>query len=150
MTPEELRAKLEEVKNQKPDFLSRNFANIFIWVGLLIFGIGIAVAAYNYNFMQGAVETEGVVVQMDGGSRRQGYAPVIEYNDRNGFVQTYYSMEFSRPPSYHVGQKVKMYYKTDDPTDASMGMSWLPIMILAGIGSFFIGMGAIFKKSFKV
>lgn len=150
MTKEELRARLQNTKHQKQDFLSRNFANIFIWIGMLIFAIGLAIAAYNYNFIQNSVETEGFVIRLDGGARRQGYAPVIEYYDDKQHLQTFYSMEFSRPPMYHVGEKVKIYFKTEDPSDASMGMSWIPIMILGGIGAFFMGMGFLFKKAFKI
>jgi Protein of unknown function (DUF3592) len=150
MTKEELKARLQSAKHQKQDFWGRNFTNIFIWVGMLLFGIGLAIAAYNYNFMQNATETEGIVIRLDGGSRRQGYAPVIEYSDDNHQMQTYYSMEFSRPPMYQVGEKVKIYFKTEEPANASMGMSWIPIMILGGMGAFFMGIGAIFKKAFNV
>ena len=148
MTQEELRARMYENRYRKPDFWERNFAKIFSFIGVALLLGSLGIAAYNYNFMRQAKQTVGEVIRLDGGAYKQGYAPVIQYFDEENMEHLYYSTEFSRPPRYRVGQKVDMYFKTTDPEDASMGFSWLAILVLGGIGIVFTFFGIIFQKAF--
>jgi hypothetical protein len=149
MNKEELKARLQAAKFQKNDFWSRNFANIFLGVALLLLVIAAGIFIENYMFMQKAIKTEGTVINLHSASRRQGYAPDIEYfTGGNATKQIYYSQVYSRPPMYDIGEKVTIYYLENEPENASTGMSWIAIAIVGGLGILFLFFGIMFKKFF--
>ncbi|MCP9757621.1 DUF3592 domain-containing protein [Lacihabitans sp. CCS-44] len=150
MNKEELKARLQKNLYKKPGFWEKNFPKVFTWIGTLLLVIGLGIGCYNFYFIQNATKTKGVVLRLDGGAYRQGYAPVVEFLDKSQQAHLHYHMVFSRPPQYQVGEYVDIYYKSDDPENASMGYSWFPILILGGIGLVFIFFGIIFQKAFKL
>lgn len=150
MNKEELKARLQKDLYKKPGFWEKNFTKVFTWIGILLLVIGLGIGCYNFYFIQNSTKTKGVVLRLDGGAFRQGYAPVVEFLDKNQQAHLHYHMVFSRPPQYQVGEYVDIYYKSDDPENASMGYSWFPILILGGIGLVFIFFGIIFQKAFKL
>mgnify|MGYP003883774255 CR=1 FL=1 len=150
MDKEELKARLQKDLYRKPGFWDMNFPKVFTWLGILLISIGLGIGGYNYHFIQNATKTKGVVIRLDGGAYRQGYAPVIEFLDKTQKPHLYYHMVFSRPPQYQIGDNVDIFYHNDDPDDASMGYAWFSILILGGIGSVFLFFGFIFQKAFKL
>ena len=150
MDKEELKARLQKGFYKKPGFWEKNFPKVFTWIGILLLSIGLAIGAFDYLFIQNATKTKGTVVRLDGGPYRQGYAPVVEYFDDDRKPHLYYHMVFSRPPQYEVGEEVEIFFKKDDPDDASFGYSWFPILILGGIAAIFLLFGFIFNKAFKL
>lgn len=150
MDKEELKARLQGYKLREKNFWERNFANIFLGVALLLLVIATGIFIENYMFMQKAIKTEGTVINLHSASRRQGYAPDIEYFTGNNVTkQIYYSQVYSRPPMYDIGEKVTIYYLENEPENASMGMSWIAIAIVGGLGVLFLFFGIMFKKFFK-
>lgn len=150
MDKEELKARLRKDLYRKPGFWDKNFPKVFTWIGLLLMSIGLVIGTFDLYFIQNATKTKGVVIRLDGGAYRQGYAPVVEFLDKNQQPHLHYHMVFSRPPQYQVGEYVDIYYKNNEPDNASMGYSWFPILVLGGIGIVFVFFGIIFQKAFKL
>jgi len=150
MDKEELKARLRKDLYRKPGFWDKNFPKVFTWIGLLLMSIGLVKGTFDLYFIQNATKTKGVVIRLDGGAYRQGYAPVVEFLDKNQQPHLHYHMVFSRPPQYQVGEYVDIYYKNNEPDNASMGYSWFPILVLGGIGIVFVFFGIIFQKAFKL
>lgn len=149
MDKEELKARLRKDLYKKPGFWDKHLPKAFTGVGVLMLLISLGITISDFYFLRNSEKTTGVVIRLDGGSRRQGYAPVVEYSDLEQKVYTYYHGVFSRPPSYHVGELVDIYYKTNNPTEANMGYSLLGIGVTGGIGIVFLFFGFIFQKAFK-
>jgi hypothetical protein len=149
MNKEELKARLQKGYNPKPSFWLNNFPKVFTAVGILMLAICLGIATFNYSFIKDSEKTTGVVIGLDGGLRRQGYAPVVQYSDLNQTVHTYYHSVFSRPPQYQIGDVVDIYYLKDEPSNASMGYSLLGIAVTGGLGVLFLFFGFIFQKAFK-
>ncbi|HLO44084.1 MAG TPA: DUF3592 domain-containing protein [Leadbetterella sp.] len=150
MDKEELKARLQKGYYKKPGFWDKNFPKVFTWLGILLLLIGLGIGANDLYFIKNTTKTAGVVIRLDGGAYRQGYAPVVEYRDQNQKPHLYYHMVFSRPPQFEVGETVDIYYKNDKPDEASMGYSWLAILVLGGIGTVFLFFGILFTKAFKL
>ncbi|MCA0366049.1 MAG: DUF3592 domain-containing protein [Bacteroidetes bacterium] len=149
MTKEELKARLQGERYRKPSFWDKHFPKAFLYLGIALFIGGIAVGISNYVFMENSEKTVGIVIRLDGGAYRQGYAPVIEYYDNQNKAHLFYSNEFARPPRFKVGEKLPMYYKLNNPENASMGISWLAVGVLCGLGTVFTFFGVIFQKFFN-
>ena len=149
MDKEQLKAKLQQGYYRKPSFWDKNFPKVFTAVGILMLLICLGIVVYNYVFIKDSEKTTGVVIRLDGGSRRQGYAPVVEYYDTGQNVHTYYHSVFSRPPQYHVGELVDIYYQKNQPDNANMGYSLLGIGVTGGLGVLFLFFGFLFQRVFK-
>ncbi|MCP9768093.1 DUF3592 domain-containing protein [Lacihabitans sp. LS3-19] len=141
---ESLKERLE--KNRKPNFWEKNLAKVFSYLGLFLLLLGLGIASYDYYFVRKSIKTIGEVIRLDGGGGKLGYAPVIEYFDENQESHLFFSAVFSRPPAYAVGEKVSVYYQSENPKEASLGYSWLAILVLAGIGIVFSFFGILFQK----
>jgi hypothetical protein len=117
------------------------FFLIFATVGSIFGIISASMTWADYRLMQRGIKTQGIVVAMqsnhDGNS-----APVIEYSGPNQTTKTYRSDIFSSPPSYHVGQKVNLWYdpiRTDKVVINGFDQWFLPVFF----GFFFLAFGGV-------
>ncbi len=140
----DLKRRMEEMKRQKNDGF-KSFPKYFMGTGLLLLVIAGVILALDYRFVSQAYTTEGVVTGLHGSGRRSGFAPDIRY-EVNGKAYMFYSEEYSRPPRFLEGDKVTIYYLPADPSTANMGIQWIVLSIVGGLGVFFLGMGYLFHK----
>ncbi|MBL7827220.1 MAG: DUF3592 domain-containing protein [Saprospiraceae bacterium] len=118
------------------------FFGIFAFIGTIM-GI---VALWNWidyaRLTNEGIHTQGEVVEMirnsDGGS----LAPVVEFRLKSGEMHQYQSNIYSSPPSYHVGERVEVWYNPANPDEVALeGIdSWLFPLIF---GIFFLVFGGI-------
>lgn len=86
---------------------------------LIVTGLAIVIAgAYQYTriaeFVDRAVEVDGVVVEMES-NRDNSMRPVVEWVDHIGETRTHYSNVWSSPPKFFVGERVTVLYDPNDP-----------------------------------
>lgn len=99
------------------------------------------------QFVQGAHEASGVVVDLQGVStRRHGtrYKHVVEYRTREGEVRTYTARIALRPALYSIGDTVPVHYGLRNPTDVRLGGAkglWFWPSVLTGLGVLLMGVG---------
>ena len=103
----------------------------YLYWGLFIVGLTLlyfAFRAYNstVSLMQEGIKTTATVKEMISVSDSDGntYKPVFEFTDRGNTVRTYESSISSSPPSYSVGQKVKIVYDPKDEDDVKTISFW--------------------------
>jgi len=116
------------------------FFGIFASIGGCM-GMVAGVMGYNnYQIRQAGERTTGVVVEMIGGS--DGSSPVIEFQTLGGETHRYTSNVSSSPPSFHVGEEVKVWYNPENPDDVVLG-SWESWFIPLFFGLFFVVFGGV-------
>ncbi|WP_284123698.1 DUF3592 domain-containing protein [Parerythrobacter aestuarii] len=124
------------------------------WIGLVfaLVGTGLAYGTFyawtaSQSMVNDGVQTEGKVIDLeyrpsdDGGGT---YAPVVEFHDRDGNRQVYYSAASSNPPSHSRGDVVTIYYMPDTPERAmidSFSDRWMVILITGIMTLAFGGIG---------
>ncbi len=100
------------------------------------------------RFIGESVEASGEVVRLeereDEGSVL--YAPVVGYTADDGVARQFVHHTASRPPSYTVGQRVRIRYRRGRPGDARMAgrfSLYLTSIIFAVIGAVFLGIALL-------
>ncbi|HLM58419.1 MAG TPA: DUF3592 domain-containing protein [Pyrinomonadaceae bacterium] len=100
------------------------------------------------RFIRESVEAYGQVVRLeereDEGSTI--YAPVVGYTAADGVPRQFVHHTASRPPSYTVGQRVRIRYHRQRPEDARMaGRSslYLVSIIFTVLGAVFLGIALL-------
>jgi len=131
----------------------------YLYWGLFLAGILLlyfALRAYNNtnSLLQEGIKTTAVVVKMVSSSSSDGttYRPIFEFTDRGNTVRTYKSSVSSSPPSYKVGDKVKIVYnpKEDDEvkTITFWGLyRWTIILLCIASPLLIIGGGYLWYSS---
>jgi len=131
----------------------------YLYWGLFLAGILLlyfALRAYNNtnSLLQEGIKTTAVVVKMVSSSSSDGttYRPIFEFTDRGNTVRTYESSVSSSPPSYKVGDKVKIVYnpKEDDEvkTITFWGLyRWTIILLCIASPLLIIGGGYLWYSS---
>jgi hypothetical protein len=129
------------------------FTFVFVCAGTLFVFISVREGLKPYRLLKYGVETEGVVVEMykrpmkamekSNGS----VAPVVKFMTGKGEIITYYSTTFTNFGEFTVGQKVRVWYDSNNPKTATLEGkdSWL---FPAVFGIFGIAMCAIFYTLF--
>lgn len=133
------------------------FIGIFLAVGLgLLTG-----AFYSYKhtatFLESAISTEGTVVEnrYEAGSSSNdsgSYHAYIKYSSLDGSDVTFRSSVGTNPPSFKVGEQVKVYYDPQDSQNAQVGtffQMWFLPVLLGGMGFIFssIPLGILFSMA---
>lgn len=114
---------------------------VLIVLGMIVGG------AYLYKnqseFQSVAIATNGEVVRMISKTDSEGstiYAPMVRFMSADGREIEFKDSVSSNPPSYNVGDEVKVLYPVDDPRDAIIDRGWmnqLPGIGLMGLGGLF-------------
>jgi hypothetical protein len=125
---------------------------IFGLVGLVLLGVGIALAASTANFLASAERTDGTVVAVTerissstDGRRSTAWYPTVEYTV-GGRQYSFSSSVGTNPPAYAEGDTVPVAYDPADPADAQIASTWsayLAALIVGGIGIVFAPLGSV-------
>ncbi|MEU4579910.1 DUF3592 domain-containing protein [Nonomuraea sp. ATR24] len=130
---------------------------IFGVVGLVLLGVGVALAVSSASFLSSAGRADGTVVDMterittkprnsDGHRRRESvWYPTVEFSV-GGRTYTFRDSTGSNPPSYATGESVPVAYDPGDPADAriaSFSSGFLGPLIVGGLGLLFTPVGAV-------
>ena len=121
--------------------------NIFSAIGLGLLAVALVLVFSTRSFLARAETVTGTVVEMRPTRSNQStsYSPVVDYTTAEGRTIRHYSSFATNPPSYHVGEKVTVYYLKDDPEKAKLEgffSLWGVSLILGGLGFIFFCVGA--------
>lgn len=131
---------------QQP-FYIRNSVSIILGAGLLFFAGVVFIYASQYFFMKKAHTVTGKVIGFEIPKGKMLKRPIIEYYTQDQQKHTYYHSEGTNPPRYHRGEEVRVYYDPLNPEDASLGYSFIPIIILSFFGLIFTGVGMAMRRN---
>lgn len=114
-------------------------------------GAGMLLGAYalyssTSSFIDRAVETEGVVVDLilSRSSDSSAYYPVVVFQDSNGREVEFQSNSGSNPAPYNRGERISVLYETSAPERARINgffSLWGAAMIVGGLGLAFALVG---------
>lgn len=130
-------------------FWEKNFASIFIGVGLALIGITAWIFIDQYLFFTKSKETVGKVIGFKVPKNKSLPVPIIEYLTAENIRYEYQHTEGTRPSSYRLGEQVKVYYNPEKPANISLGYSFIPMAILLFIGIILGVIGIAFKDKSK-
>jgi uncharacterized protein DUF3592 len=125
---------------------------IFGLVGVVMLGVGMALAISTAAFQASAERTDGTVVALtertstsSSGRRSSAWYPTVEYTV-DGRRYSFDSSVGANPPAYAEGDTVPVAYDPADPSDAQIASVWsayLAPMILGGLGIVFTPLGTV-------
>lgn len=130
-------------------FWERNFANVFLGIGLLFCGITAVIFINQYLFFSKSKETIGKVIRFETSNYRSLAFPTIEYFTPDKVRHEYQHTEGTKPSMYRRGEEIKIYYNPDNPTEISLGYSFIAMGILLFFGVIFLTLGLGFKNKTK-
>ncbi|GAB2618566.1 hypothetical protein GCM10027035_13440 [Emticicia sediminis] len=130
-------------------FWEKNFANVFIVVGLTFIGITLAIFINQYLFFTKSIKTTGKVIGFEVPKNRSLAVPIIEYFTPDNVRHEYQHTEGTKPSIYRRGEEIKIYYNPDNPTEISFGYSFIAMGILLFFGVIFLSLGLGFKNKTK-
>jgi Protein of unknown function (DUF3592) len=135
---------------KKPEtFWEKNFANVFLMVGLTFMGITLAIFIKQSLFLAKSKATTGKVIGFETSNYRSLAYPNIEYFTPDNVRHEYQHTEGSKPPIYRRGEEIKIYYNPENPTEISLGYSFIAMGILLFFGVIFLALGLGFKSKTK-
>lgn len=127
---------------------------IFPAVGALLLSLAAGAWVLGQRFEARALKAEGVVTALrlsasrdSNGRTSNTYCPVVNYQTADGQGIEFAGSTCARPPSYEVGERVRVLYEADAPYQASLdgfAERWLMTLILGSIGTVFALIGAAF------
>lgn len=125
-----------------------------IWMGAIFALVGSGAGVGTYYAWSSAneiasegIKTQGTVIDLEYRRDDEGagtYAPVVEFFDRQGQRQVYYSSSSSNPPGYDRGETVDLFYIEGTPERAmidSFTDRWLLPLVLGLFTIVFGGVG---------
>jgi hypothetical protein len=123
---------------------------IFTVLGASFLTMGLGMALWTAHFLSRSVSAQGTVVQMravqDAKTHTETYAPVIGFVARDGHSYTVDSHSSSNPPSYVVGEMVRVLYDPEDPAEGkidSVWQVWGIAIVFSALGSLFLLTGIV-------
>jgi hypothetical protein len=102
-------------------------AGVFFLIALIAAGVGV----HTHGWVKTATVSEGTVIELvpkerKGKNRHKGprYAPKVAY-EQDGVPREFVSSSASSPPSYQVGDKVRIVAKPDEGREAIASLGYL-------------------------
>jgi hypothetical protein len=130
----------------------------FTVIGSVLIAIAIIGYSNTRSFLESAIETEGVVIELIRSSAAKSssasgifargsytYTPVVQFKMVSGEFTTFMPSTSSNPPSHVPGESVLVLYNEYDPAHAiikSFFSLWGESLIVGGLGVPFISIGA--------
>ncbi|UWZ87015.1 DUF3592 domain-containing protein [Occallatibacter riparius] len=115
-------------------------------VGVAVIGVGFAI--HTTLFLRSALSATGTVAELQSLKDDQSggivYSPIFRFAAADGQTYTITSSTGSNPPSFVVGQTVRVLYEREHPSDAlidSFGQLWLFPLIFCPLGIAFAAAG---------
>ena len=129
--------------------LPKIFYLAFGGVAFILLSIAAGIYYFNQKAANQFVKVEGVVIrnQFKGDMAR----PVISYS-WDGKDLLYASNTYTNPPAYERGEKVELFVNPSDPRDVWINTfieRYLVIIIIGGLGCFFLGFLVLFHVVFN-
>ncbi len=126
----------------------RIIAIVFSIVGLVFLITSFVISIPTYLFVNKAVKTYGVVVDFQiKTTRGTTYHPIVRFKTAAGKEIQYISWVGSSPPAYQKGEKIEIFYNSDNPHEVkinSLLSLWLLPIIFTPIGGIFFLLGILF------
>ena len=129
-------------------------AAIFITASVICFIVSGFLFFRTKNFIKGAVQTEGTVIDVSHKSTGSGsfYSPVVKYFTKDKEEIIFHSKSGSNRPDFKTGERVRVLYNPEDGQDArivSFFQLWGGTFILfcVGFGTGLLGAGFSFMAS---
>jgi Protein of unknown function (DUF3592) len=122
---------------------------IFLVIGVVLFAIGGFLWMRTRRFLETAVDTTGVIVDLLESSGSDGgtvYQAVVEFQTREGQTVRWTESMASSPAAGDVGDQLPMKYNPDDPNEARIARAfrmWFVTMLLSGMGLMFGATGLV-------
>ena len=129
---------------------------ILIGIGMLIWcGLWFSDRISN---LDNYVLTNGTVIEFEKSKDPEGsgysYSPNVSFKDRQGVEHIYNSSNASDPPAYDIGEKVEIYYNSNDPEDAFINSfleKWVIGIVLGIVGIVMVPIGVwLIISAFKL
>ena len=119
---------------------------IFMIVGGVQALIGLILGLRARNFAAGALPAQGVVVGLVGGET---YSPQVRFSTPDGTVIEFVdSGPSSDPPSFSIGEEVRVLYRRENPQKARIGTFfrlYAVMFFLLFMGLLFGGIGFVMR-----
>lgn len=138
--------KLPPFQKKPESFLVRNSANIFLFAGMEFFVLALYLFLSQYLFMKKAQMVIGKVISYEIPKSKTLRVPVIEYRSLDNHTHIFRHTEGTNPPTYRIGEQVKIYYNPLENEDVILGFSFIPLIILMIFGTFFTIIGFAMKQ----
>jgi hypothetical protein len=106
--------------------------------------VAAAIGIYLIFNVPNAVPREGTIVELQAGAN--GTAPVVQF-EWNGELRIYKSTTYSTTTNYTIGQTVNLLVNSEKPEEAvidSFEERWLMIVVVGGMGIFFLILTFVF------
>ncbi|MBJ6802686.1 DUF3592 domain-containing protein [Geomonas propionica] len=122
------------------------FFTIFFFVGSCCLLYAPVKAVKTLNFIRNAAVTTGTVEDMVArrGSKSTTYAPSVTFTTPDGRLIRFISQVSGGQSTYHVGQRLEVYYDPGNEGNAEIKSFiplWMPVIILSALGLAFSGVG---------
>jgi len=120
----------------------------FTILGLLLIAISILLFVNTQHFLKTSIAANGKVTALIQGSK-SGVAPEVSFIANNGKEYVFSSSFYSSPPSYSIGENIKVLYLPQNPHHAKIDdftNIWCGPLILFIIGFIFSAVGAFFMR----
>jgi hypothetical protein len=128
---------------------------LLIVSGAICLLVAVIVFARRELFLAHALVAKGTIVDLvehRGSESDPTFAPVYVFTDAVGKEQKIHSSSSRNPPAYSVGESVKVYYSSDDSTDAVLDGFfdlWGVSAIFGGIGLGHLAIGIVCTRWHK-
>jgi len=128
--------------------VSKRARLVSLFIGLLLVAGSLYWAKVRYEFMDSAVKTVGLIVDKSS-TYKDGtatYAAVVTFETQQGVSQRFTSKVSSSNPSWHVGDKVELFYDPVDPADAMIDRgiwNYIVQIIMALVGAIIVIVSAL-------
>ena len=113
--------------------------------GLCCLAVGLGFGVYNAIFLIRAVSAKGTIVGLNPVTNQEdgalNYAPVFKFIAEDGRTYTVTASFATNPPSFTVGQDIRVLYIKTNPAGAKLGyfwQLWFVAILCAGLGIFFV------------
>lgn len=137
--------KLPYYQKKPESFLIKNMPNIFLMVGIFFIAIALYLLLSQYLFMAKAQIVTGKVINYKVPKNKSLRVPIIEYKSLDNKTHIYQHTEGTNPPTYRIGEQVKIYCNPTDNEDIILGFSFIPMIILLLFGALFLIIGFAMK-----
>lgn len=113
---------------------------IFPGIGALMLAGALGIQVARFSAEAQMTRTEGSIVDIEGG------CPTVSFTTLDGTLGEYRSSTCSTPPAFAIGERVAVYYDSQDPERAridSFTENWIGSLIVGGIGLIFLLIGLV-------
>jgi len=122
------------------------FFAIFAIAGLVCGGLGVSGLISRHRILNEGIKTTATILELAPSSKGSSVAPVVGFQDEQGFDIVYHSNIYTNMSDYNVGQEIAVWYLPSNPEsevvlDESDWMVYFPFIFMFTHGG--VGIGGI-------